>query len=100
LWIWWGAILVPLLILIWFDVKYITRNISSVIAVSTFGWFLTYISFVKLDWILLLIASIASILGGLLWNHLMNEKIKAHHIKYILALLLIIVACKLIWWLI
>ena len=100
LWVWGGAIMVPLLVLIWFDAKYVSRNISFVIAISTFWWFLTYISYVKIDWIVLLVATIASFLWGWLWNHLMNEKLNTNHIKKILALLLLILAGKLIYWLI
>jgi len=91
------AILVPLLVLIGFDAKYVARNISFVIAVSTFGWFLTYISFIKLDWILLIITTIASLFGWWLWNYLMNEKLNQKHIRIVLAILLLIIAWKLIW---
>ena len=95
--VWGGAILVPLLVLIWFDPKYVARNISFVIAVSTFGWFLTYISFVKLDWILLTVTTIASLLGWWLGNYLMNEKLNQKHIRIVLAILLLILAWKLVW---
>ncbi len=100
LWVWGWAIMVPLLVLIGFDAKYVSRNISFIIAVSTFWGFLTYISYVKIDWILLLVATIASFFWGWLWNHLMNEKLNTNHIKKILALLLLILAGKLIYWLI
>jgi len=91
------AVLVPLLVLIGFDTKYVARNISFVIAVSTFGWFLTYVSFVKLDLVLLAVTTIASLLGWWLWNHLMNEKLNQKHIRIVLAILLLILAWKLIW---
>jgi uncharacterized membrane protein YfcA len=93
----WWAVLVPLLVLIWYDPKYVARNVSFVIAVSTFWWFLTYFTIVKIDWILLVVASVASILWGWLWNYLMNEKLKIHHIKLVLAFLLLILAIKMIW---
>lgn len=95
--VWWWAIMVPLLVLIWYDAKYVARNISFVIAVSTFWWFLTYLSIVKLDWILLIVATVASILWGWLGNFLMNEKLKVHHIRRILAFLLFLIAIKMIW---
>ncbi len=97
LWVGGWAIMVPLLVLIWYDAKYVARNISFVIAVSTFGWFLTYLAIVKIDWVLLTITTIASILWGWLWNYLMNEKLKVYHIRLILAFLLFLIALKMIW---
>ncbi len=100
LWVGGWAIFVPLLVLIWYDAKYVSRNMSFIIAISTFGWFLTYLSFVHIDWILLAITTVASIIWGWFGNFLMNEKMKSQQIKWVLAGLLVIIVTKLIWGLI
>ena len=100
LWVGGWAIFVPLLVLIGYDAKYVSRNMSFIIAVSTFWWFLTYLSFVHIDWTLLAITTVASIIWGWFGNFLMNEKLETKHIRRILAWLLLIIAGKLIWGLI
>ena len=100
LWIGGWNVFIPLLIMVWYDVKYVARNMSFIIAVSTFGWFLTYLSLVHIDWTLLAVTTVASIIWGWFGNFLMNEKLQTKHIRRILAGLLAIIAIKLIWGLI
>ncbi|WP_456479037.1 sulfite exporter TauE/SafE family protein, partial [Nautilia sp.] len=52
-----GALLMPIMILLGFDAKKLAVTLSFVIPFSTFAAFLTYMSFVKFDWIILGVAA-------------------------------------------
>jgi uncharacterized membrane protein YfcA len=68
--------------------------VSFMIPFSTFSAFLSYISFVKIDWILLGTTAVAAILGGYIGNAIMHYKLDAKQIKKIIAILLYILAFK------
>ncbi len=89
-----GALVMPLMILLGFDAKKMAIAVSFMIPFSTFSAFLSYISFVKIDWMLLVITAIAAILGGYIGNAVMHFKLEAKHIKKIIAILLYILAIK------
>jgi len=96
LWIWWWMFLIPFLVFFWYDYKFITTNISLVIFLSTLSWFFTYMTFIDIDYGLLWVSSIWALLWWYLWNWVMYYKLDKEKIKYILAILILIVAAKLI----
>jgi len=92
-----GSLLMPLLILLGFDAKKLAVTMSFVIPFSTFSAFLTYLSIVKIDWVLLGVATVAAILGGYIGNYIMHFHLNQKHIKKIIGLLLYAIAAKMIW---
>ncbi len=97
LWVGGGAILVPVLVLVWYDIKKVALNISFVIALSTFAGFLTYSTYVHLDYILLWITAIWSLLWGYIGNWILHYKLDKNKVKKILAILLVILAFKMLF---
>jgi len=89
-----GALVLPLMILLGFDAKKMAVAVSFMIPFSTFSAFLSYISFVKIDWTLLGVTALAAILGGYIGNAVMHFKLDAKQIKKIIALLLYLLAFK------
>jgi uncharacterized membrane protein YfcA len=92
-----GALLLPTLILLGFDAKKVAVTMSFVIPFSTFTAFLTYLSIVKMDWILLFSATIAAILGGLIGNYIMHFRLNQQQIKKIIGIIFYVIAFKMIW---
>ena len=95
-----GSLLLPILIMLGFDAKKVAIAMSFVIPFSTFTAFLTYINFVKIDWILILITAIAAILGGYVGNYIMHFHLNQKHIKKIIGVLMYLIAIKMIYGLI
>ena len=91
-----GSFLMPILILLGFDAKKVAVAMSFVIPFSTFTAFLTYVSMIKIDWILLIIATIAAILGGYIGNYIMHFHLNQKQIKKIIGILLYLIAIKML----
>ncbi len=91
-----GSLLMPILILLGFDVKKVAISMSFVIPFSTLTAFLTYASFIKIDWLLLADATIAAILGGFAGNYIMHFHLNQKHIKKIIGALLYLIAIRMI----
>ena len=89
-----GALLMPALIFLGFDAKKMAVIISFVIPFSTFFAFLTYLSFVQVDWSILIVALFGAIIGGYVGNYIMHFKLNQHQIKKLIALFLYIIAIK------
>ncbi|HIQ50974.1 MAG TPA: sulfite exporter TauE/SafE family protein [Nautiliaceae bacterium] len=89
-----GALLMPALIFLGFDAKKMAIILSFVIPFSTFFAFLTYLSFVKVDWTLLIAALFGAIIGGYVGNYIMHFKLNQRQIKKLIALFLYIIAIK------
>ncbi|WP_456479982.1 TSUP family transporter, partial [Nautilia sp.] len=79
------------------DAKKLAVTLSFVIPFSTFAAFLTYMSFVKFDWIILGVAAAGAVLGGYIGNYFMHFKLNQQQIKKIIGILLYIIAIKMIW---
>jgi uncharacterized membrane protein YfcA len=92
-----GSLLMPLLILLGFDAKKLAVAMSFVIPFSTFSAFLTYLSIVKIDWVLLAVATIAAILGGYIGNYIMHFHLNQKQIKKIIGIMLYLIAIKMLW---
>ncbi len=91
-----GSLIMPLLILLGFDAKKAAYAISFVIPFSTLGAFFTYLSFVHMDWILLGVVTVAAIIGGYLGDFIMHYHLTAKQIKKLIAVLLLLLAAKMI----
>jgi len=92
-----GNILIPLLILLGYEPKKVAVAVSFVVPFSALGSFFTYASYVPLDWTLLLIVALSAMVGGYIGNYMMHFKLKQQDIKKVMALILYILALKLLW---
>jgi len=91
-----GSIIAPILIFFGYDPKKIAIGISFVIPFSSIVAFGSYASIIEIDFMLLTIISIAAFLGGILGNYLLHFKVSAPTIKKLIAVVLYILAIKLI----
>ena len=92
-----GNILIPLLILLGFEPKKVAMTVSFVVPFSALGSFFTYASYVPLDWYLLFYISLSAILGGFIGNYLMHYKLDQQQIKKLMAVILYLLAFKLLY---
>lgn len=95
-----GMPILAALTLLGFDGKKVAYAVSFVIPFSTLGGFFTYLSFVEMDWSLLGVVSIAAIMGGFLGGRIMHFRLNAAQVKNLIAVLLVLLAAKMIWGLI
>jgi len=89
-----GSLVMPLMILLGFDPKKMAIAVSFMVPFSTFSAFLSYSSFVQINWILLCVTALAAIMGGYIGNKIMHFKLNSNQIKKIIAILLYIIAFK------
>jgi len=92
-----GNILIPLLILLGCEPKKVAVAVSFVVPFSALGSFFTYATYVPLDWTLLLIVALSAMVGGYIGNYMMHFKLNQQDIKKVMALILYILALKLLW---
>ncbi len=92
-----GSIISPILILFGHDPKKIALGISFVIPFSSIVAFISYASFIQLDYILLTVVGVGAYIGGLIGNYLLHFKISTKSIKRIIAISLYIIAIKMLW---
>ena len=92
-----GNILIPLLALLGYAPKKVAVAVSFVVPFSALGSFFTYAVYVPLDYILLIVVAICAIIGGYIGNYMMHFKLEQSHIKKIMALLLYLLAFKMLW---
>ncbi len=92
-----GNILIPLLVLLGFEAKKVAITVSFVVPFSALGSFFTYASYIKLDWTLLGMIALSAIVGGYIGNYLMHFKLEQKHIKKLMAIILYILAFKLLY---
>jgi len=92
-----GSLIMPLLILLGFDAKKAAYAISFVIPFSTLGAFVTYLSFVDMDWVLLGVVTVAAIIGGYLGDFIMHYRLSAAQVKKLIAVVLLLLAAKMIY---
>jgi len=89
-----GNMLLPVLILLGFEARKVAIAVSFTVPLSAFGTFLSYASFVDIDWILLAVCAAAAVIGGYIGNYMMHFRLSQRDIKRIIALLLYILAFK------
>jgi len=91
-----GSLILPLLILLGYDAKKAAYTVSFVIPFSTLAGFFTYLSFVHMDWILLGVVTVAAIIGGYLGDFIMHYKLTPAQVKKLIAVILILLAIKML----
>jgi len=92
-----GNILIPLLILLGFEPKKVAVTVSFVVPFSALGSFFTYATYVPLDWTLLGLIALSAIAGGYIGNYLMHFKLEQQQIKKLMAVILYMLALKLLY---
>jgi uncharacterized membrane protein YfcA len=92
-----GNILIPLLVLLGFEAKKVAITVSFVVPFSALGSFFTYATYVPMDWLLLLIVGMSAIAGGYIGNYLMYFKLDQKQIKKLMAVILYLLALKLLY---
>lgn len=92
-----GTSILAALTLLCFDAKKVAYAVSFVVPFSTLGGFFTYLGFVEMDWALLGLVSVAAILGGFVSGRVMHFRLNAAQVKKLIAVLLLLLATKMIW---
>ena len=92
-----GNMLLPILILLGYEPKKVAIAVSFVVPFSALTSFVSYASFVEIDWMLLGSCTLGAILGGVTGNYLMYFRLSQQQVKRVIALLLYILALKMGW---
>ncbi|WP_457748349.1 sulfite exporter TauE/SafE family protein [Sulfurimonas sp.] len=92
-----GNILIPLLTFLGYEPKKIAVAVSFIVPFSALSSFITYASYISLDWKLLFVVAISAIVGGYVGNNLMHYKLKEVYIKKLMAFFLYLLGLKLLW---
>lgn len=91
-----GGIISPLMLMLGFNPKKITAITAFVVPFSSFSGFLTYWYMGIVDWKLVFITSVAGVAGATLGTIFMQKKLNPKTVKKILAVLLLLMAAKLL----
>ncbi len=89
-----GNMLLPLLILLGFPPKKVAVAVSFVVPFSALSSFLSYASFVTIDWGLLGACAAGAIVGGTIGNWLMHFKLSQTDVRRVIATILYLLAIK------
>jgi len=89
-----GNILLPVLILLGVDAKKAAITASFAIPLSAAVSFVSYMTFVHIDWFLITAVSLGAISGGIIGNSMMYFKLSSDHIRQLVAVILYILAIK------
>jgi len=92
-----GGIISPLMLMLGFNPKKIAAVTAFVVPFSSFSGFLTYWSMGSVDWHLLVIVSLGGIGGATLGTMFMHNKLQARTVKKILAVILLLMAVKMLF---
>ena len=92
-----GSIIAPLMLMLGLNPKKIAAITAFVVPFSSFSGFLTYWAMGSVDWKILAIASVAGIAGATLGTIVMQKRLSSASVKKILAVILLIMAVKLIF---
>jgi uncharacterized membrane protein YfcA len=91
-----GGIISPLMLMLGYNPKKITAITAFVVPFSSFSGFLTYWAMGEVDWNILLIVSVAGVIGATLGTAFMQKKLNPQIVKKILAVILLFMAAKLL----
>jgi len=92
-----GALIIPALSLMGLSPKKIAVTTSFMIPFSTLSAFVSYLFVIEIDWFLVGITTVAALLGGYTGNRIMHFSLSERQLKYGLAGILCLVACKMLW---
>jgi len=89
-----GSLIMPLMILLGYDAKKMAVAVSFMLPFATFSAFLSYATFVEIDFIFLGVCATGAVLGGYIGNHIMHYRLSSTHIKKIIGVILYLLAVK------
>ncbi|WP_020588281.1 sulfite exporter TauE/SafE family protein [Desulfobacter curvatus] len=92
-----GFLFVPMMIAMGYQTKIAAATSAFVVIFSSFSGFAGHVAEGHFDWTLMVVTSIAVIIGSQVGAKVMKEKMKAKWIKQMFAIVLLGVAAKLIW---
>jgi uncharacterized membrane protein YfcA len=92
-----GGIISPLMLMMGFNPKKNAAITAFVVPFSSFSGFLTYLAMGNVNWHILIVASVAGVLGATIGTMFMHKKLNPNHVKKILAVILLIMAVKLMF---
>ncbi|UBM62395.1 sulfite exporter TauE/SafE family protein [Candidatus Sulfidibacterium hydrothermale] len=92
-----GGIISPLMLMMGFNPKKIAAITAFVVPFSAFSGFITYWMMGAINWKLLFIVSAGGIIGATLGTIFMQKKLNPKAVKKILAVILLLMAIKMIW---
>ncbi|BEP29230.1 sulfite exporter TauE/SafE family protein [Helicovermis profundi] len=92
-----GSLISPILLYLGNKPKKIAIITAFVVPLSSFSGFITYLAMGDINFYLLLITGSASIVGGLLGNWFMNEKLHPSQVKKIIGVIILVIAIKIIY---
>ncbi|MGE4547362.1 MAG: sulfite exporter TauE/SafE family protein [Desulfurella sp.] len=92
-----GNFIVPLLVWSGFSPKNASGTTAFIVIFLSFAGFLGHIAMGKIDIVLLSLCLIASIAGALVGSWAMTTKLSANQVKKIIAIVLYVVALKMLW---
>ena len=91
-----GGIISPLMLMMGYHPKKIAAITAFVVPFSSFSAFLTYWAMGHVNWRIMLIASAGGIAGAMLGTHVLHNHLNQQTVKKILAVILLLMAIKLI----
>ncbi len=89
-----GNLLLPLLILLGYAPKKVAVAVSFVVPFAALGSFVSYATFVHMDYLLLFACAAGAIVGGYSGNYLMHFKLTPAQVKRVVAIILYILAIR------
>ncbi len=92
-----GFIIAPILMAMGYKTKEAAATTAFVVTFSSFSGYLGHVSQGNTNWTLTIIVVIAVIIGSQLGGHYMTHKAKSHHVKIIYAVVLILIAVKMMY---
>ncbi|RLD63358.1 MAG: sulfite exporter TauE/SafE family protein [Bacteroidetes bacterium] len=92
-----GGVISPLMLMIGVNPKKITAITAFVVPFSSLSGFITYWIMGSVNWRLLIIATTAGLIGATLGTIFMQKKLNVQTVKMILAIILLLMAVKMIF---
>jgi len=92
-----GGIISPLMLMLGFSPKKIAVTTAFVVPFSSFSGFLTYWALGNVNWKIVIVASIGGVIGANFGTRFMHNKLQSSQVKKILAIILLIMATKLLF---
>jgi len=92
-----GNLLLPLLILLGYPPREVAVAVSFVVPFSSLSSFLSYASFVSLDWGIVLACVAGAVAGGMIGNHLLHVRLSPAQVRRVIAGILYLLALRLLW---
>ncbi len=92
-----GFLIVPLLIFMGYPTKVAAATSAMAVAFSSFSGFLGHVAIGHVDWLLMLPAAVAVIIGSQAGARVMHGYMKPRHIKQMFGVILLLIVAKWVW---